>query len=222
MFFHRFANNTNSQSVATQLRRQRFQILLDTIGNVDGDVAILDVGGRMAYWEMMLAGTSLVNHIHVTLLDVVAQETTHQNFLAVIGDGRAMPQYRDGQFDVVFSNSVIEHAGSFADQWRMAAEIQRVGRGYYVQTPNRHFPVEPHFVFPFFQYLPLGVRVWLVRHFSLGWYPRLPEPEAALREVASIRLLTRRELAQLFPEARIVEERYAGLVKSFVAVGGSF
>jgi hypothetical protein len=220
MLFNRFADNTDVRSVATRLRRQRFQILLDMIESISGVVTILDVGGRMAYWEMMLAEIAALEQVSVTLLDVVAQVTTRPNFTAVIGDGRAMPQYHDQQFDIVFSNSVIEHVGSFADQKRMALEIRRVGAHYYVQTPNRHFPIEPHFVFPGFQYLPLSWRIWLVRHFSLGWYPKFLDDETARALVTSIRLLNRREFVQLFPQSKIYEEKYAGLIKSFVAYTG--
>lgn len=99
----------------------------------------------------------------------------------------------------------------------MATEVRRIGRSYYVQTPNRNFPIEPHFVFPFFQFLPVSMRVWLIQHFNLGWCERTPDYAQALVEVTSIRLLDRRECQTLFPEANIIEERFCGAVKSFVA-----
>ena len=71
-----------------------------------------------------------------------------------VGDAVDMPGISDGAFDVVFSNSVIEHVETYENQRRMAAEIRRVGRRYFVQTPNRHFPLEPHFLVPGFQLLP--------------------------------------------------------------------
>jgi 2-polyprenyl-3-methyl-5-hydroxy-6-metoxy-1,4-benzoquinol methylase len=79
-----------------------------------------------------------------------------------------MRQFRDHQFDVVYSNSVIEHVGDLDDMRRMAQEIQRVGKRYFLQTPNRYFPIEPHFVFPFFQFLPRPVQISLVQKFRLG------------------------------------------------------
>jgi hypothetical protein len=117
----------------------------------------------------------------------------------------------------VFSNSTIEHVGDFADQRRMAMEVRRIGRQYYVQTPNRHFPIEPHFMFPGFQFLPIWIRIWLLQHFTLGTHNKVPNRYDAEREVRSIRLMTRREVEALFPDATIFEERYYGLVKSFVA-----
>lgn len=219
MLHKRFADNTSSTSVATRLRRQRFQLFLDMLGDAPR-VTILDIGGRPAYWEMMAEGTDLADRLQITLLNIEDNVSTHPNFTTLVGDGRAMPQFADGQFDIVFSNSTIEHVGDFADQQRMASEVRRVGRKYYVQTPNRYFPIEPHFVFPFFQFLPIATRAWLLERFTLGWMPRQPNREAALREVRGIRLLGKAEMRKLFPDARIFEERYLGMVKSFVAWRG--
>jgi hypothetical protein len=216
-FFHqRFADNTGSDSVATRMRRQRCQLFLDML---DGRprTSILDSGGRPKYWQIMMDGCDLGDRLQVTLLNLETQAEPHPDFRVVVGDARAMPQFADGEFDIVFSNSTIEHVGDFADQQRMANEVRRVGRRYYVQTPNRYFPVEPHFVFPLFQFLPIATRVWLMRHFQLGWMPKLPDRGQARREVESIRLLSRAKMQQLFPGAAIYDEKLAGLVKSFVA-----
>jgi hypothetical protein len=102
----------------------------------------------------------------------------------------------------------------------MANEIKRVGKRYFVQTPNRHFPLEPHFLVPGFQFMPLKLRAWLVSHFDVGWYRRIPDRAKARAEVESISLLTHRDLRRLFPEARIYRERLMGLTKSFVAYYG--
>jgi ubiquinone/menaquinone biosynthesis C-methylase UbiE len=183
-------------------------------------VQILDIGGRPQYWEMMLAGLTIDKPLHVTLLNMEVHSVNHPDLSAVVGDGRALPQYADKQFDIVFSNSTIEHAGTSTDQKRMADEVRRIGKAYCVQTPNRYFPIEAHFLFPFFQFLPLAVRAWLVNHFSLGWYGVIRDKAEALREVSSIRLLDREDMRSLFPDATIHEEKYFGLAKSFVAYRG--
>jgi hypothetical protein len=217
MILRHFTENTYGQSVAVRLRRQRFQILLDMIGETVGLVSILDIGGSPQYWELMTAGMALVQRLHVTLLNMEPYTVSCPNYAALVGDARSMPQFADQQFDIVFSNSTIEHVGKFADQLCVANEIRRIGRKYCVQTPNRYFPIEPHFVFPLFQFLPIELRVWLMQHFDMGWYPRTRDRQEAERHVSSIRLLCRKEVEQLFPEASIFEERYYGLVKSFVA-----
>jgi len=179
-------------------------------------VHILDIGGRPQYWEMMTADLAFDQRLHITLLNVEVQLVAHPFYTAVVGDGRAIPQFADKQFDIVFSNSTIEHMGNLADQIQMANEVMRLGKQYYVQTPNRYFPIEPHFVFPMFQFLPIKLRVCLLQHYALGWYARIRDRQEAIREVSSIRLLGRKELMRLFPGAEIFEERFYGLVKSFV------
>jgi hypothetical protein len=178
---------------------------------------VLDVGGSQSYWQMMLAAAPIGDRLQVTVLNVAPQAVSLPNFTFTVGDGRSMRQFADKQFDIVFSNSTIEHVGGSEDQRRMAAEVKRVGKGYYVQTPNRYFPIEPHFLFPGFQFLPLGARAWLLRHFNLGSTLRQRDPERARAEVEGIRLLSKQEVRELFPEATIQEERVCGLVKSFVA-----
>jgi hypothetical protein len=102
----------------------------------------------------------------------------------------------------------------------MAREVKRVGMRYFVQTPNKYFPIEPHFLFPCFQFLPVPVRTWLLQHFHLGWRGRVADPQAARASVNSVRLLTRAELTDLFPEASLFEEKLLGLTKSFVVYAG--
>ena len=217
MIHKRFADNTSAESVATRLRRQRFEILLEMIQGFPQPVAILDIGGTQQYWDMMIANVSFSQQIVVTLLNSEPVISTRPNFIALVGDGRAMPQFGDYQFDIVFSNSTIEHVGNIEDQRAMANEIMRVGQKYYIQTPNRYFPIEPHFVFPFFQFLPISLRIWLVQHFDLGWFPKIPNRSEAMKEVSSIRLLNGSEVETLFPNATIFREKFWHITKSFVA-----
>lgn len=216
--FKRVADMREADSMITRLRRRRFQLFRSLLDTLPRPIRILDVGGTQFFWHMMeyAAGEA----VDITLLNLTPPDVWRPNFHSVAGDGCDMPQFADGEFDVVFSNSVIEHVGSFAAQRRMAREIRRVGRRYFVQTPNRHFPLEPHFFFPGFQFLPLEARVWLLRHFDLGWFKKIPDYQAARREVESIRLLTRAEVRELFPSATTFEERFAGLTVSFVMYEG--
>ena len=127
---------------------------------------------------------------------------------------------KDASFDVVFSNSVIEHVGTYQDQIQMAKEVRRVGKRYFVQTPNKYFPLEPHFLFPLFQFLPINIRVLLLQNFKLGWFSKTPDKVKAREIVESIRLLDKREFISLFPNAELYEEKIFGMTKSFVVYGG--
>ena len=212
------ANNSDRNSLATRMRRARFALFLELLGRLPGHVEILDIGGTQEFWSLMLPGDP--GDIRVTLLNLEHQRVSSRHFVSASGDARAMPQFADRSFDVVFSNSVIEHVGSYVEQAKMAAEIRRVGKRYFVQTPNKRFPLEPHFLFPWFQYLPAAIRGGMLQRFNVGWYQRIPDAAAARAEVDSIQLLTRRRFVSLFPGAALHVERFAGLAKSFTVFDG--
>jgi ubiquinone/menaquinone biosynthesis C-methylase UbiE len=196
------------------MRRKRFALFLKLLADVPRPLAILDVGGTQDFWELMaFMGEP---GIKITVLNIEPQAVTFDNFTSVVGDATNLSLFADDSFDVVFSNSVIEHVGDAAQQRRMAREVDRVGRRYFIQTPNYYFPVEPHYHFLGFQWLPLAWRAWLLNHFDLGWAKRTPTIEDARRSVGSIRLLRKRELMSLFPEANLYEEKFFGLTKSFI------
>ena len=102
----------------------------------------------------------------------------------------------------------------------MAAEIERVARSYWVQTPNFWFPVEPHDLTPGWQWLPTSLRIAILMRRPVGQMGRCPDRRFAERIVRETRLLSRRGMASLFPDAAIVPERFGGLVKSWTAVRG--
>ncbi len=212
-------DNTDPRSLATRMRKRRFDFFLSMLDGLDRPLRILDVGGTQQFWQMM--GRENLEGIDVTLFNLRAEQTTVSGFESVAGDARDLSRYADSSFDVVFSNSVIEHLGPrFSDQQRMADEIKRVGKRYFVQTPNRYFPLEPHFLVPGFQFLPVELRAWLVSHFDVGWYRRIPDKANARAEVESVSLLSENDVRRLFPDARIYREKLLGLTKSFVAYRG--
>jgi hypothetical protein len=173
---------------------------------------ILDVGGYPGFWSSM----GCQGHITCLNLDAHPAPSLPSGFTYVQGDARHLP-YSDGEFDIVFSNSVIEHLGTIEDQSRFAAEIRRVGRGYWVQTPNRWFPVEPHLVAPFVHYWPKSVQKRLLRWFTIWGLVARPSREQVSAFLSEVRLLSEEEMRRLFPDATIHAERFLGLKKSFIA-----
>jgi SAM-dependent methyltransferase len=111
--------------------------------------------------------------------------------------------FADGEFDLAYCSSVIEHVAP-GDRARFASEVARVARAVFVQTPAWSFPVEPHALLPFAHWLPVGVRQ---RYWKVG----------AAGGWEDIRLLRRGELAALFPGTEVVAERFGPLAKSWVA-----
>lgn len=142
----KIADNRDENSLAVQFRRKRFAFFLSLLSQLNRPVSILDVGGAESYWKTM--GIDHHAQVFVTLLNLTEENVSLPNVKSIVGDARAL-HFGDRSFDVVFSNSVIEHVGSFQDQLQMAGEVQRVGIRYFIQTPNKSFPLEPHFLFPF-------------------------------------------------------------------------
>jgi Methyltransferase domain len=214
----RLLDPTSPGSLSHRLRGQRFSRFEALAATLPRPLRLIDLGGTNDFWEQV--GWAGRDDVRVTLVNLDPLPRVHENVEPVVGDVTSLSGHADGSFDVAFSNSVIEHLFTRERQRAMANEVRRVGRAYWVQTPNYWFPVEPHFVFPAWQWLPRGLRVAALRRRGFGWTPRLPDREAAERAVDEIRLLRRRELAGLFPEAGILAERFAGLPKSWIAVYG--
>jgi Methyltransferase domain len=172
---------------------------------------VVDLGGRVEMW------TSINFAEHTTILNVEdPPERLPANVTYIQTDARSsgLP---DHGFDLAFSNSAIEHVGSLDDQRRFADEVLRLGRRICCQTPNKWFPIEPHFLGLCVHWLPKKWFNHLVdRYLTLhGWRYR-PRPEVSTALIDSIRLLSRAELLQLFPGCKIKTERFMGLPKSFV------
>ena len=218
VYDHRDAN-----SWAFKMRNQRLDFFKELLYHLDtdGSIRILDIGGREEFWKSS-GILDNISDLEVTLLnvDIDQMKLCNLNLKTVIGDARAMPEFQDQEFDIVFSNSVIEHVGNGDDKRRMSEEIRRVGKRYFIQTPNRFVPIEPHFVFPFFQFLPLQFQVWLIMNFKLGWYSKINDRNLAEKLVSRITLLSRKEFVELFPGAKMYDEKIFILTKSFIAYGG--
>ena len=213
----KMVDNRDRRSLAVKFRRRRFAFFQSLLSHLERPVRILDVGGTETYWKMMELNAG--DQVFITLLNLTQTAVSFPNVASIAGDARAI-MAEDASFDVVFSNSVIEHVGTYQDQLQMSKEVRRVGKRYFVQTPNKYFPLEPHFLFPLFQFLPINIRVLLLQNFRLGWFSKTPDKVKAREIVETIRLLDKREFLSLFPNAQIYEEKIFGMTKSFVAYEG--
>jgi SAM-dependent methyltransferase len=217
----------------TPLLRRRFQsaradLFLNLIQPPTG-ARVLDLGGGSGALAGLIAQRR--PDLAVTVADVeptrlIAQELYGFAEAALEPDG-PLP-FENASFDVVLCNSVIEHVtlpkdrclhdvlpepawrtAALARQAEFAAEIRRVGRGYFVQTPHRAFPFDVHVWLPFTGWLSHEAARRLIRVTDRFWVKKCG--------VADWHLLGRRDMAALFPGGTITVERFFGLPKSLIA-----
>jgi len=165
---------------------------------------ILDVGYGYGQFEHQLIEFGIGNRI--IALDITLRDTgRHPNVMAfVVGDAARLP-FANHSVDIIYCNSLLEHVGDWDIQRQVFAEIARVGRKFFVQTPNRNFPVEPHHLLPFFQYLPRSAQRWVGENF-LGHYEQVWLLDRKAVEI----------LANISGDVSIWEERVTGFTKSYV------
>lgn len=192
---------------------------------------VLDVGSENGEnIHLVLSGTG-VKAENVYIADIAPEAIKEGRdkfgYQTVLLDESGRLPFAEGEFDVVYCSSVIEHTTipkseiwkiKNADEFRekawenqkiFAEEVRRVGKSYFVQTPNRGFVIESHSWLPLAGFLP---RPWLLKVLRVSnrfWIKDAPP---------DFNLLNADEMAKLFPEAEIVLEKKFGLVKSIMAI----
>ena len=213
--------NDFSSSVDTnRFRRARFSVFLKLVGAAAANgrtVRILDIGGTQAYWQGLrpLWGNL---PLEITLINLGAPEYEVPPYISRAGDACDLSQFPDMAFDIVHSNSVIEHVGQWTQTCAMAKEVRRLAPHYFVQTPNLWFPMEPHYRTLFFALYPASVRAQMLTRRRRGFRGPFQEFSEAMMDVETVNLLDARGMRQLFPDGRLVRERFFGLTKSLTMV----
>jgi len=202
------------------MRGRRFKLFKELAGLLPKPLSILDIGGTVEFWEK--SGWVGKEDVLITTINIRPDNKKYTNIDPRVGDARDLSEYADASFDIVFSNSVIEHLSTFKEQEAMAREVARIGRSYWVQTPNYWFPLEPHFLVPGWQWMPERIRILILCSVACSWYGKYSDPEKAKCKAYAVRLLKHNELRNLFPGAKIVPERFLGLAKSWIVLGGRF
>ncbi len=185
---------------------------------IDARTRILDVGGAAETWSSTPGAAA-----RIVLLNMprASGEAFTTGFACVAADACSLP-FADRAFDIVFSNSVIEHVGPPEAQARFAAEAARVGKAFWVQTPNRYFPIETHLLTPFVHWLPKRWSAPIVRRFTVWALLNRIDAEAKRWYIEhflkDIRLCSAADLRRLFPQAEVRKERFLLMTKSLIAV----
>jgi hypothetical protein len=223
--YARLLDYENPSSLGYRLRNRRIALLRDLVTEIAerrGGVRIIDLGGTATYWGIFgLDRLRALNcRVHLVNMDEGGHDYRRSDdvFSHESGNACDLPGHADGSFDLVHSNSVIEHVGGWRDMARFAKEARRLAPAHYVQTPYYWFPVEPHFGTPFYHWLPEQLRAGLLRRMTLGHMRKAETLSAAMEQVQSCQLLDGRQMAELFPDSEIVRERVLGVTKSLIAI----
>lgn len=206
----------SDNSISNRLRTKRFVYISSVLNRCQPPVRVLDIGGTPEFWRRRLG--SEASSYEITIVNRSVGTTDCPGISQVVGDARDLSEFGDYSFDVVVSNSTIEHLYSVADQELMACEVRRLAPHYVVQTPNVWFPFEPHFLMPGWQWLPRRLRVAVIRRRRVGHRERATDHLSAMRSVAEIELLSRTDLQALFPDGELVPERLGCFVKSWTVI----
>ena len=184
--------------LGNRFRQERMRKFLELIPS-DRDVRILDLGGTVDYWRA-LPGLYRRPNVEITILNLGSDERHDENLIVRPGDACAtgLP---DGSFDIVHSNSVIEHVGAAERIAAMAHEVRRLAPAHFVQTPNFWFPMEPHYKLP-----------------VVHWLPDRLKRAITSDDPKRVRLISADEMQRLFPDSQVWREKYLGLTKSLVAI----
>jgi len=180
---------------------------------------VLDLGGSRHFWEKM---EGILEPADLTVLNIAddgqamgISEASLPNMKIELYDGSTIP-YPDGFFDIVICNSVIEHVPP-SQRKRVMEEIKRVGKSFIVQTPSLSFPIEPHFVMPFVHWLPRPIGKKLVRFGLYAVLTRFPQ-EKLDSYFEEVNLLSKKELVDYAPNAKLLTERFLLMPKSYTLV----
>jgi hypothetical protein len=206
-------------------RSQRGQRFRAYVREMRWPLRILDLGGTVRFWEAWDIGSQ--QDVVVTLINNHAVDPTNRgvvssckNIIDVNADVTAITVDYMRRFDLVFSNSVIEHLPSAAEQVAVAGTISASGRAYFIQTPNKYAPIDPHFprpYVPFFAAYPRHLQARLLTWTDLGSGWRSPNMEMSLTRMASYLPLSVADVRALFPDAEIVMEPPMGVPMSILA-----
>ena len=189
-------------------RQKRSKLFSQSIRLQPG-MKVIDLGGSPDIWKFV------ATPLNITMLNleydpsfVAADYKSHHKLTFLTGDA-CETNFEPNSFDLVFSNSVIEHVGDAKKQQAFASQVHRLAPRYWIQTPAVWFPIEAHTGIPFWWCFPERLRKRLIAN----WHKDLP---MWAEFIEGTRLVDRASLCQMFPNAKLLRERSAGIVKSYI------
>lgn len=211
-------------SKLSHISRQRKLELFNRTMKPSGQIKVLDIGAEInpdgdrglqltdSYpWKNNLSAVNLSSE-HISMIKQYYPEIE-----ATVGDACKSP-WPDKYFDVIYSNTVIEHVGDFTKQKKMASEITRVGKRWFVTTPNRWYPFEFHLRLPFVTWLPGNSYLKVGKLVS---YNHVKKRYSFGINQNGLRLLSAKEMRRFFPTSKIIKQRITFMAETLIAIGGN-
>ena len=220
----RLTNYGDPNSFGSRMRARRLAPLMDMIRDVHarkGNVSILDVGGRETYWHALPQEFLTQHAVTITILNLPSDLDVTESgiFRYAVGDACDLHDHADNSYDIVHSNSVIEHVGGWDRIKAFAAETRRLAPRLFIQTPYYWFPIEPHFIKFIHHWLPKPWRASIWMRCKMGQRGRASNIDEAMTKLDDEPyLLDMRMFRFLYPDCRIMRERFLFLTKSMVAL----
>lgn len=189
------------------MRKRRMALFVKLIKPTFG-MKILDLGGQPSIWD------SVELPLNITCLNLpgvaITDHQSHHRIAYLEGDACSIPDFHPGDFDLVFSNSVIEHVGDYNKRVEFANEVLRLSDKYWIQTPSKYFPIEAHCGMPFWWFYPTELRSYFLKK----WEKKLP---AWTEMVSTTLVVSERELLDILPGCEIKYEWFFLAPKSLIA-----
>jgi hypothetical protein len=209
--FHRQFLSASGDSWASNLRDKRNREFIRRFPDLSM-MNVIDLGGTVQWWINFPVRPHTVKVVNLEIEEThTSGITTHR------GDACSVDVDELGSFDLVFSNSLIEHVGGADRRLALSQVVRKLANKWWIQTPYRYFPIEPHWVFPGQQWLPLAARARIARHWHFG-HMQSDSYHQAVSDCLNTELISKTEMSFLFNDSEIWPEKFMGLTKSLVAI----
>lgn len=197
-------------------------LLFENIIKPQPEDIILDVGGVPETWLSRPQIVKRIDILNLTKIEFDSNKFPDYNINTIVGDGCSLP-FDDKSYDIVYSNSVIEHVGDWDRQKAFANEVRRVGKKIWVQTPAYECPFEPHYLGIFIHWFPVNIRRKIVRWFTLRGLIDRPSQEMIDNMIKYTNIINKVEFTTLFYDCEIIMEKlFPNIIKSYIAYKNNY